>query len=234
MPHINHSGDGPGMGQKPGYSDVEVQNFASQVRYPDGESGGQVEVSKGFEPTEHGLDNNEVAELIGFDRLIVLEDPNTGNQTEETSVSVEYAMGADLGGDANLDPFLVNLAGDGTEFPADTSEFNIEPQQNLIYEDDDAAQLDFTRLTYSGTFSSTVEGISGVGSLPRERREVNYRDLYEHGPVFDRTDDVSIGIEIDADDTTASGMFVDHYLQLRWMVYEVDGYRAEFDFPSMS
>lgn len=229
---VNRSGDGPHMGQKPGYSDIEVQNFSAQVRYPPSESGGQVEVSKSFEPTEHGLDNNEVAELISFDRFIVIEDTNGGNQTEETSVGVEFGMGADLAGDGNLDPFLINLGGDGEEFPADTSGGNIEPLQNLIYEDDDAAQLDYTRLTYTGTFSSAAEGISGVGSLPYERREVNYHELYDHGPVFDRTDDVSIGCEIDTDGDGATGINVDFYVQLRWVVYEIEGYRAEFDFPS--
>lgn len=223
------------MGEKPGYSDIEVQNFAVQWRYPANEAGSQIEGSKNFEPTEHGLDNNEVAELIGFDRALFIQDVDNGNQTEEASFTVEYGMGADIGSDGVFNSFLPNLAGDGTTFPADVDDpDNTTPQQNLIYEDDDPAQLDYTTMAINATFSSAAEGISGGGTTPFQRREVNYRDMYSHGPVFDRSDDISIGLELDADTSGSSGMNAGLYLQLRWMVYTVDGYRAEFDFPSMA
>lgn len=230
-PHMS-TADGPSMEDKPGYSDIEVQNFSGQLRLGPGDSGEQIEVSRSTSPTENGLDNNEVAELIGFHRVInVYHNPN-GNQTAASTAVVEFGMGADLGSSGNFDPFLPNLGGDGTNWEADTSDPNISPTTNNLYQDDDAAQLDFTQLTLHLGYSSGGGGFGGSGSGAFGSREVDYRSMYSHGPVFDRTDDLSIGAEVDADENTADQVLVQPMIQLRWRVYEVDGYRAEFDFPN--
>lgn len=231
-PHMAGHDGGPNIGEKPGYSDIEVQNFSGALRIGPGDSGTQVEASRSTDPTEHGLDNNEVAELIGFDRQITVYHAPNGNQTEASVAYIEYGMGADLGSSGDLDPFLVNLSGDGTEWEADTEGNNIEPASNQLYEDDDAAQLDFTAVPLHIGFSSGAEGFGGPGSGATDRREVNYHDLYDHGPVFDRTDDISIGAEIDLDSNGADQVLLNLTLQLRWRVYEIEGYRAEFDFPT--
>jgi len=215
------------MGQS--YSDIEIQNIAYGVGVDDTDDTGQVEYATEIEPLDStGIDNDELAELVGFRRTATLHLDQVDGAGSYGGAAFEGAMGIDLG-DNSFDGFIPNLTGDGQGFDTVSNPDGLDPRNNF-YTDDDPAQLDSFFLSGHGSFSDDSTGTGGAGSSMIDTRTLIYTDFLDNGPVLDRADDLSVGAEVFVQNNEVQ-VIGEVYMQLWWDVHHVQGQRQQFAPP---
>lgn len=209
------------------YSDFEIQHITGQAQKLNGTGGSEWDYIT--EPLDqNGIDNDEVAELVYYKRTLsmyVRQDGTVGSN--DGSAKGEFGFGINL---PNADAHLLNLTGDGVTL--DPNEVNADQGDFLVNSVDDPGILDSETVAVTRDKANTTDGV-GAGAEYSEPTiwELNMRDAFGRGPFLDRSDDLSLFVEINnyGIDNARVDIAVD--IKLVWDVHEVDGGRASLAPP---
>lgn len=178
-----------------------------------------------------GLDNNEVAELVGYRLQVGLEVEDSaedGDQDVGSSIEFRGTFGANL--DGTTDAISSNELG---ERNIETVFFNSTGGTNANISGTSVARdeiFDHYRVTGTFPFDDQTNGPGGGGSLPTLQLEENYRQTHGRGPVLDSNDDIGVlGFVIAADTVLTTAGFVRG--TLIWDVAETDDSGRAFSVP---
>lgn len=193
------------------YADHEVQTLNFQITTADGST--QEGRLKTDPVSQRGLDNDEIAELVGFYRTLSLQPSGQQNGTQLGPLNVEVGFGI------NTDSVLENL----TDLPSNATIVE-DPDASSgvvrIGESDDPGIID----------GSAVHGLEdtdlGAGSI---ERTMNFKDMLGSGPYVDATDDLVFNGEVQSQ--TGDNFILEYGFILYWEVQEMPEGRASFSRP---
>lgn len=219
MPHISES-----MEESDSYSDMEVQHITATAQSTDV---GGIEFDYLVDPLDGDLDANEVAELVYYQRRVSMNVNQDGSELgDASSARGEFGFGINL---PNIDSHLLNRTNDGDTLQPNDGGSGQMPVNTV----DDAGILDAVTVSVAHSFEDTSQG-TGAGaeySEPAER-EIQFGQIFGHGPYVDRTDELSLGAEINNYGIENGRVDLHMDVQLAFATYEVEGGRAEFAPPS--
>lgn len=197
------------------YSDYEVQTVARRLGGVAAGSDDDKDKIYNVEPVypNSGIDSDELAELVGLFRTATVDNFGGGQ------VSAEYDLGLNLSPQEL--PGRVLRAFNGRDVSDEGIVIRNQDSDNINeagLEGNDAGILDTNTL------------VAGVNNSSTSERMVNFRSMFGTGPFVDKTDDISIHMELEEKDNTAGNSFqVVTYLY--WDVTEQPGGRASFARP---
>lgn len=195
------------------YADHDVQVVAAKPRFLGGNAGNEIDDVIQLEPVSNrGVDSSAVAELVAMYRYASI-------RTQEGSNAEAVHFEADLGinlTDSELPTNLTNNA---------TNEL-IEASSTGTYEGDGAISI--SNFEEPGV----LDTLSATAFIDwSEQRQYNFREELGSGPYMDRTDDLSIHLELEAQGQTGP-VEAEIYYVLYWNVQEIEGQRQRFARPS--
>jgi len=188
------------MGSSEDYSDYEYQHFSFQIETQDEDNARSAGIVN-FDPlqTLGGLDNNEVAELVGYELHATIEiEEETGVQNNEGVAEFRGNFGANLSNQEGI------VGGDGQGVIVDGEVIDERsPDTTLVRVDKTNADDRIFQLfrADAGLPFSDANGRGGNASIESFHTTKNYRDLVGRGPVLDSTDDLSVRGVIACSDT---------------------------------
>lgn len=211
------------------YADHEVQVIGANPTANGGSPESvQVEVPQElYDPvSERGIDSDELAELVAMYRsahLYVPQDENTG-QSREGAGLAEFNLGINLSGKSELPT-------DGFTNAPTSSEETIENGNLRRFNTNEPGALDHSTISVTPGFTGDTGASSSSGSAGvNVERFINFREEFGSGPYVDRTDDLTIGAEIQKFDMV-SGLDLEVRYTLYWNVEEMPEGRASFARP---
>lgn len=176
--------------------------------------------------SERGLDNDELAELVGFYRVVnvLAKNEQGATQTQVGEVGAEVALG-------------INLT--GQEFP-NQSNFNNGGEEVLNddtgsvsknnYSEPGAIDVSGPIAVKPGAAPTTDSDITAGSQSFNEQRTFFFPDRLGSGPYLDATDDLSLKVEATKENVSA-GTLVEVIYILYWDVQEMPEGRASFARP---
>jgi len=218
------------------YSDYEYQQFEVQL-VVEGDGSDDAATVDGLiqlDPLDPigGLDNNEVAELVGYRMHVGIEVEDSaedGDQNVGASIEFRGTFGANFNGAE--DSISLNEIG---ERSADTAFLNstgaTDTQVNATSTARDEV-FDSFRVTGAAPFDDQGNGLGGGGDSTLQTLEHYYRDTVGRGPVLDSNDDLGIVAFLIASDhiVPVAGIIQGHLI---WDVAQTDDAGRAFSVPS--
>ncbi len=215
------------MGDSSGveYADHDVQVLYFRAQNESGETG-QVDEVLQYDPvSERGLDNDELAELVGFRRTLTIyvEDEIDGPQSQPGNVIGEFGFGINL-----------------TE-----QEFAEQGGQLAPNEDVDNGTVEQFNRSEPGVIDSLAPFVIRPGLAPAADATVSaggnsqnlsrtffFPERLGSGPYIDSTDDLTLHVEAQKDNIVdAAQISVEGSMVLYWNVEEMPEGRASFSRP---
>lgn len=163
-----------------------------------------------------GLDNNEVAELVGYDMQVSVEiEDETNDQDVGTHSEMRGAMGINL----NQEGGHARLASTKSGQSADIDSTS----------DDRILQLFTARASLP--FDDQTNGPGGAGANEDDHREHYYRQTHGRGPVLDQTDNMAWSGNVIVGDSVinVTGKI---RVELIWDIAEVSDAGRAFSVPN--
>lgn len=212
------------------YADHEVQVLKMRGD-PDIGADNSIDILHQTTPVSpRGIDSDELAELVAMRRWFNVKSfgEQDATQTEPGSVTVE----ADLG--ANLSPqeLATRTTDGGTDVVAESQVINDQDTGSLIFGNyNEPGLFDSFSADATAGFNEIGDGTGGPGSGSRnEERFINFADEFGSGPYMDRTDDLSVHVEVSSLNA-ANDVEAEVYYTLYWNVQEMPEGRASFARP---
>jgi len=222
------------MNEETDYSDYEFQQVQASINFVDTSNTNNPSTSANFEYEPlgaiGGLDNNEVAELVAVMTEYYIEHENENNvQGLASSAEMRGVLGANLPASKAVEPSGQNSR------TIDGEQYDLVSGQESDYEysgrdmSDDRIFLLFAH-TNQTPFSDAATGTGGGGDSGAMTKDLFFRDVYNRGPVLDSSDNVSVNMTFNADDTEIpiSAQFRAHMV---WDVAEVSDAGRAFSVP---
>lgn len=212
------------------YADYHVQNIGFKLVMTGDESADYIHNTEAV--SDRGIDSDELAELVAMYRSVNVKvfAEQEGGQAEPGSIRAEGAMGINLGPDEL--PTRTSAGGeDVTNDPA-TVPINDQTGGKLFLTNyEEPGVLDVHRTTSKLGFEGAGGG--GGGNVPGlSERFINFRDNFGTGPFLDRTDDLSLQLEITEKNAAPEvDMEVEVSYFLYWDIHEQPEGRASFARP---
>lgn len=228
MPHM--SGDMAGGGMADEYADYEVQVAQLEVQV-DGEADGgpttgDIDLIEQTEPvSDRGIDSDELAELVAFRTMLDTRIFSDNVEDQNQLGSVEYE--ADVG---------INLQ--NAELPSQSANNNTTAElqtfgngEATLINYSEPGVLDTFRYVEQAGFDDTTNGSGGPGATSAVTpRHINYRDLLGTGPFVDRTDDLTLSVEVSKSNVLSAAQGKLTFIGY-WDVHEMPEGRASFARP---
>jgi hypothetical protein len=210
MPHRVSSND------ERTFSDHEVQRIKraafSAVGNQEDSASGTV-----FEPVDNQyLDNDEVAELVYFrGSLSVDSSEDSTSQSQPAEAGATVSLGANIGSVGSAEAL--------TSDQRDPEDFS---------ENDPGQHFPVLQIGSGITgFREANDGVGGGGGSAGETSvELNYRDVFGRGPIYDATDDILCRVEVLATNNLHQ-VTAKFYGFMAWNVMTVEGARETFGVP---
>lgn len=224
-------------GSAENYGDYVIQWHDAQYEWNDDEGLSNTgSTAEGYEvdPTGEQLANNELAELVYFDRSAYagIVSASGANNIE----SQRWAIATVINGETGFFDDDVS----STENPVFVSR---ERDRDIDSEMGNAIQfrhrdgkypelVDFARLEQANPVSSGTDGYAASGDNAFSQRTVDFRSLFGMGPVLDANDHISFQMEVwwnkvDGE-YPANGATLDVQTMMVWDIHELDRGRPRF------
>lgn len=200
-------------GQAIQYADFEFQHIRVQSVSPSGDATGDSASDRSYDILGGDLQHDEVAMLANVRAVLATEITSSPADDSQDEAGT-------FGGKAELG---VNI--DGTERA--TSD-----QRDPNYGDEDNPGIISVMQTGSSStpFVDTSAGAGGGGGAPHDRHEIDFLDWYGSGPYLDKSDNLTIRVEVSNQNTVAE-VTSQAYYTLGFYVLEVDDIRPTFGAP---
>lgn len=214
------------------YADHEVQTIGVRLICEAEWNDGVIEPRLEFEPVhEFGIDNDELAELVGFYRNATIRFQLTQDNTQTELGDVNFES------DFGINVTEEDVVGSADEFTIDTQEdlgpatvndgtFNGRAIGGVH---DNPGQIDHVQFYGSPSFNSS-SGAGGPGNGQEQDRTFFYPDKLGSGPYVDRTDDLVMLPEIEFQNCVSRVEAEITYI-LYWNLEEMPEGRASFARP---
>jgi len=221
------------------YADHEVQVLGKKVNVSSdlGEGFDETQnVNEGetifeFQPvSDRGLDSDELAELVGFYRVVKTRIQGAGANDVNSEANAEGSLGINLGfGD------LPNRTVTNGEDVTDSSELSGDEIIGRVgaLNLNEPGVLDTWAQSTNVGFSDPASGVGGSSqnSTPNER-QMFFPDTLGSGPYVDRTDDMTLQLELEIADFTIDVAYeIEVTYILYWEIHEMPEGRASFARP---
>lgn len=208
------------------YADHDVQVIGFKITNDD-QRFASLESNQQYDPVRKGgIDNNEVAELVGFYRYVNLTTQGevANDETAVGSAKAEHAMGI------NLSSEVENPTAGFTVSPTAEREDlgNDDSSDVTVFNDDEPGVLDWASITSNPGVTGPGIGSPGVDGF--EYRDVDLRARFGEGPYVDATDEISIDGEVDKFEVSSQCDLEVTY-GLYWNVSTVEGRRRPLARP---
>jgi hypothetical protein len=193
------------------YASHEFQNIRVGGISPLGDDSDGAD-ERQYEPLGGDLMNNELAELVGFERSFGVD---------IVEVDTEQSQQNFYGGKAELS---INTDGD--------ERLTSDNRNPAFFSEDGPEFLDVAAPGVSvGPFVNSAAGAGGGGGGGfTSDKVVNYQEMTGGGPFLDKADNLSIRVEAEADNCLHHIQAVVYY-KLYWRVYEMENSRPTFGSP---
>jgi len=217
------------------YADHEVQVLSGRLTV-EGTSSNSAPSGDYIHNTEavsdRGIDSDELAELVAMYRTvsITVTDEQSSGQAEPANVAAETTLGINLGPD-ELPTRTAEVGTDVTNDPA-TIVVNDQGEGTFAVANfEEPGVLDVSRIQAKPGFEGAGGGGSGSYSTTAER-SAHFQQDFGSGPYLDRTDDLSLSVEINPENI-ADGLDaqVEITYILYWNVEQMPEGRASFARP---
>lgn len=193
------------------YADHEVQSLSFKV-VNDGTGPTGIEGELLADPVQQrGIDNDELAELVGMYRFAFLQPQGAMDQTNGDVMDFEFNMGINTKGKSEA---LTDLSGN-----AEIAEDTVTGGGVTLGESDDPGILD------GGGIVGSIGNDTGTVS----ERFIDFRDVLGSGPYVDATDDLVFQGEVSNNGSDTVNGEVEYILY--WDVEELPEGRSSFARP---
>lgn len=194
------------------YADLDFQHIHVGAASPAGTTDDAAD-ERFYEVLGGDLQPDQLAELVGFERGIGIDmvDHDT-SQSQHGTMGVQAELGINTDGSQRL----TSDNRDPSWFTEDGPEYiDVTPQSTMWVGYNDASA-----------------GISGAGGgFNINEKQVWYRDHMDHGPFLDAADDLSIRVEVDAENCLHQ-LEGQVFYKLYWAVHRQENARPSFGSPS--
>lgn len=218
------------------YADHEVQVITNQISFngTSDTSSEQIEVLDQLDPVSNrGIDSDELAELVFMRRHAMLYIDAAANQSQVGELFAEHSFGINLGS-TELPPNANN--NNSTAAPRNVNEDNTNIDSSTAQSRganySEPGILDFGSLACMAGYENAATGGAGGGATNAmaKNTEINFSENFGSGPYIDRTDDLTVFAELNAENLVSDVSLETTYV-LYWSVEEMPEGRASFARP---
>jgi len=221
------------------YADHEVQIVGSRAVAEAGNVGEGVEseVIQQAPVSQRGIDSDELAELVAMYRSVSLYASAEADNQQEfvATANGEFNIGINLSGEEEL-PTEATTENPTTEF-VETTDTNSGGNVST-FNFNDPGVLDFGTMAVKPglipgidtVVADTPSGASSGTKSAELNRFIDFRETFGSGPYLDRTDDISLQVEV-GNEENAGRAQLELITIMYWDVHEMPEGRASYARP---